>query len=63
MFGSTCNRYAEDRYIVQKYIETALIVRRRKFDIRQWVLVTVGAPVHAESSCPVALEKACGFNP
>ena len=28
----------EDKYIAQKYIETPLIVKRRKFDIRQWVL-------------------------
>lgn len=28
------------QYVIQKYIENPLIVNRRKFDIRQWVLVS-----------------------
>lgn len=38
-------RQKETQYICQKYIENTLICKNRKFDIRQWVLVTSWNPL------------------
>lgn len=32
-------------YVAQKYIEHPLIIKNRKFDIRQWVIVTELVPL------------------
>lgn len=40
-------RGAEARWIAQKYIENPLIVNNKKFDIRQWVVVTRWNPLSA----------------
>jgi len=54
----------ESQFIAQKYIENSVIVKSRKFDIRQWVLVTDWNPltvwIYQE---PYFRFPACDYNP
>lgn len=34
------------QYVIQKYIENPVIIKQRKFDIRQWVMITSVNPLH-----------------